>query len=52
MLKVSHEIHTDDNLLKIITMRKSCKSKATFLKIRTGEEAYKDREQYRMELRV
>ena len=52
MLKVSHEIHTDSDPLKIITMRKSCKSNSTFLKIRTGEEAYRDREQYRMELRV
>ena len=52
MLKVSHEIHTDSDPLKIITMRKSCKSNSTFLKIRTGEEAYQDREQYRMELRV
>ena len=52
MLKVSHEIHTDADPLKIITMRKSCKSNTTFLKIRTGEEAYQDREQYRMELRV
>lgn len=52
MLKVSRGFYTDDDPLKIITMRKSCKSNATFLKIRTGEEAYQDREQYRMELRV
>ena len=52
MLKVSHEMHTKDDMLKIITMRKSRKTKSTFLKIRTGEEAYQDREQYRTELRV
>lgn len=52
MLKVSCRIPADNDPLKIITMRKSCKSNATFLKIRTGEEAYQDREQYRMELRV
>ena len=52
MLAVSRGLYTDSDPLKIITMRKSCKSNTTFVKIRTGEEAYQDREQYRMELRV
>lgn len=52
MIKISHEIHAENDPLKIITMRKSSKSSSTFLRIRTGEEAYQDREQYRMELRV
>lgn len=52
MLKVSSEMHTDEEPLKIVTMRKSSKSNSTYVKIRTGAEAYQDREQYRMELRV
>ena len=42
----------DIDPIKVYTMRKSCKSNATFIKIRTGREAYEDREQYKMELRV
>ena len=52
MLKVTQEIYADRDPLRIITMRKSSKSNTTYLKIRSGNEAYQDRELYRVELRV
>lgn len=52
ILQTALQFSQDVDPIRIYTMRKSCKSNATFVKVRTGREAYQDREQYRMELRV
>ena len=40
------------NMLRVITLRKSEKTNSTKCKVRTGEQAYNDREIFRMELRI
>ncbi len=52
ILNTAHESHADEDLLRVITLRKSPKDYSTKCRIRTGEEAFNDREQFRMELRV
>ena len=52
ILRVNHERHAEDDLLRIITLRKNYSSQATSKRVRTGEEAYRDREQFGLELRV
>lgn len=52
ILQTTQQFPRDADMINVYTMRKSCKSNATFVKVRTGREAYQDREQYRMELRI
>ena len=52
ILEINHEKHLNEDLLSIITLRKDYKDRVTRKKIRTGEEAYSDRECFKMELRV
>ena len=52
ILRVTHEKHANDDLLRIITLRKNYSSNSIHTKIRTGEEAYQDREKYELELRI
>ncbi len=52
ILEINHEKHLEDDVLRVITLRKDYKDNATRKKIRTGEEAYSDRERFKMELRV
>ena len=52
ILEINHEKHLSEDLLRIITLRKDYKNHVTRKKIRSGEEAYSDRECFKMELRV
>ena len=52
ILRVTHEQHSNDDLLRIITLRKNYSDNAIYTKKRTGEEAYQDRENYELELRI
>jgi len=51
ILNVAHDSEQDD-MLRVITLRKSEKNNSTKCKVRTGKEAYYDRENFRMELRI
>ena len=52
ILDIAHSNYSDEDLLRVITLRKSAKDNSTSSKQRTGEKAFKDREMFRMELRV
>ena len=52
MLRIVHEDYEKEDLLRVITLRKNPKTNETVQKIRTGQEAYRDRDCYQMELRV
>ena len=52
ILEISHENHLNEDILRIITLRKGCKDCITHKKVRTAEEAYSDREHFKMELRI
>ena len=52
ILKINHAKHLQEDVLRIITLRKDYKDNVTRKKARTGEEAYSDRECFKMELRV
>ncbi len=52
ILSISHNYFAQDDLLRVITLRKDNTSQITRSKIRTGEEAYSDREDYELELRI
>ena len=52
ILSISHNHFAQDDLLRVITLRKDNASQITRSKIRTGEEAYSDREDYELELRI
>jgi len=52
VLKIAHENHCNDDLMRIVTLRKDYDKNITKSKVRTGEEAYEDREDFGMELRV
>lgn len=51
ILNAAHESHLEDSL-RVITLRKSPIDNMSKCKVRTGEEAFYDRETFRMELRV
>lgn len=52
ILRITHEQHETDDLLRIITLRNDPATNTTRKRIRTGEEAYRDREDYELELRI
>lgn len=52
ILSISHECFSQEDLLRVITLRRDSTSQITRSKIRTGEEAYIDREDYELELRI
>lgn len=52
ILSIAHSHFSQDDLLRVITLRKDNVSQITRSKIRTGEEAYNDREDYELELRI
>lgn len=52
ILEINHEHHKEDDMLRVITMRKGADGYTTRKRVRTGEEAYSDREDFKMELRV
>lgn len=52
ILRVVHEKHENDDILRIITLRKNSQSGKIGTKIRSGAEAYEDRVHYKQELRV
>ena len=52
ILRIAYQEHTSDDALRIITLRKNYKDNITKGKVRTGEEAFADRAQFKMELRV
>ncbi len=52
IVKTALQFSDDLDPIRVYTMRKSCKKNTTFVKARTGREAYQAREQFRMELRV
>lgn len=52
ILKIAHEEHSQEDVLRVITLRKDPKSNTTRKKVRTSEEAYSDRAYYKAELRV
>ena len=51
-LRVAHRHHKDEDLLRVITLRKDEQAGVTRSVVRTGEEAYEDRTRFRQELRV
>lgn len=52
ILEINHENHREDDPLRVITLRKGADGYTTRKKVRTGEEAYSDREDFKMELRI
>lgn len=52
ILKIAHKEHSQEDVLRVITLRKDLKTNTTRKKIRSGEEAYSDRACYKAELRV
>ncbi|MDE7261295.1 MAG: AAA family ATPase [Oscillospiraceae bacterium] len=52
ILEIAHEEHSQEDLLRVITLRKDPKTNETRKKVRSGEEAYADRASFQMELRV
>ena len=52
ILKIAHQEHSQEDILRVITLRKDNKVNVTRKKVRSGEEAYADRAQFEMELRV
>ncbi len=52
ILSIVHNHFSKEDLLRVITLRKDNVSQITRSKIRTGEEAYSDREDYELELRI
>ena len=52
ILSISHDYFSEEDLLRVITLRRDDVSQITRCKIRTGEEAYIDREDYELELRI
>lgn len=52
ILRIAHDRYPNDDLIRVITLRKDYKAQTTKRRIRTGEEAYLDREQFGLELRV
>ena len=52
ILKSAHHNHSEEDVLRIITLRKDLEHGITRAKTRTGEQAYADRSYYEMELRI
>lgn len=52
ILKIAHSEHSNDDVLRIITLRKDFETNTTRKKVRSGEDAYSDRLCYKAELRV
>ncbi len=52
ILESNREKNAKEDMLRIITLRKDYNNHVTRKKVRTGEEAYSDRECFKMELRV
>lgn len=52
IIRKAHELYPTNDLLRIITLRKDDFNNITRCKVRSGEEAYSDRTQFRMELRI
>ena len=52
ILEINHNEHQTEDVLRVITLRKDHKNNVTRKKVRSGEDAYFDREQFEMELRV
>ena len=52
ILRVAHDRFSDRDILRAITLRKDQEANITRKIIRTGEEAYEDRERFEEELRV
>lgn len=50
ILRITHEHHAKDDLLRIITLRKD--SSIIRKRVRTGEDAYRDRQDFELELRI
>lgn len=52
ILKTVHNQYQNEDILRIITLRKDYSTNNTWTKVRSGEEAYHDRTCFEMELRV
>lgn len=52
ILKITHDEHSQDDVLRIVTLRRDYNTNDTRKKVRSGEEAYSDRACFKMELRV
>lgn len=52
ILKIAHKEHSQEDVLRVITLRKDPKTNTTRKKVRSGEEAYSDRSCFKAELRV
>ncbi len=52
ILRITHEYHPDEDLLRIITLRKKTNENIIRKRVRSGEEAYHDREKFELELRI
>ena len=52
LINVVHDHYANDDILRVITLRKDVKNNITRYKNRDGQLAFSDREQFQMELRV
>ena len=52
ILKIAYKEHSQEDVLRVITLRKDPKTNTTRKKVRSGKEAYSDRSCYKAELRV
>lgn len=52
ILQMAHKEHAGEDVLRVLTLRKDRKTNITRTKVRSGEEAYSDRESYQAELRI
>ena len=52
IIKTAHDRYRDEDILRVITLRKNYDTNKTVAKIRSGDDAYQDRTCFEMELRV